>query len=207
MKTLLLCRIFANQFLPPRLETQTAPQITANLWTHILETAHAEFTWSVSRMSDNQFRYFGKQACKIFALGILHFKTLRSGDPGDWMDFLMEENAAQIIQEIDRKVVSMIESFCNDVKATMEILPYYSRYDILCYPMHLVCFRASIVNNKAPLTCFPLNLVLTIQYRRRHRKSCGRGAAKIGVEAGRGSYRRRREIRSIFKSKDYCSHR
>jgi hypothetical protein len=79
-------------------------------------------------MPDNQLRYFAQQACKIFGLGIIHFETLKSGDPGDWMDFLMEEKAVNIIQEIDQKIFSMIETFCNDVKATIEVLPYYSRY-------------------------------------------------------------------------------
>jgi hypothetical protein len=78
-------------------------------------------------MPDNKLRYFAQQVCKIFGLGIVHFETIKSGDPGDWMDFLMEEKAVQIIQEIDQEIFFMIEHFCNDIKATFEVLPYYAR--------------------------------------------------------------------------------
>lgn len=104
-------------------------QITSNLWHHLLETAYAELMWFVSRMQDNKIRYFAQQICKILGLGIIHFEQLKAGDPGDWMDFLMEEKAVKIIQEIDQKIFSMVEKFCLDVKATIEVLPYYSSID------------------------------------------------------------------------------
>ena len=94
--------------------------------------------WFVSRMQDNKIRYFAQQICKIFGLGIIHFEQLKAGDPGDWMDFLMEEKAVKIIQEIDQKIFSMVEKFCLDVKATIEVLPYYSRYFLLHRVFHCV---------------------------------------------------------------------
>ncbi len=93
----------------------------------MLETAHAELAWIVSQMPDNRLRYFAQQVCKIFGLGIIHFETIKSGEPGDWMDFLMEEKAVELIQDIDREIFSMVENFCNDIKATFEVLPYYAR--------------------------------------------------------------------------------
>ena len=59
-------------------------------------------------MPDNRLRYFAQQVCKIFGLGIIHFETIKSGEAGDWMDFLVEEKAVELIQDIDRIMLSMV---------------------------------------------------------------------------------------------------
>ena len=48
-------------------------------------------------------------------------------DAADWLDFLMEANAIQIIQEMDQKIVSVVEEVCNDIKSTLDVMPYYAR--------------------------------------------------------------------------------
>jgi hypothetical protein len=103
--------------------------VASSLWMQFAETAHNEFTWFVSRMSDTHFRVMGTHFAKLFGLGILHMKSIFSGrtDAADWLDFLMEENAIQIIQEMDQKIVSVVEEVCKDIKSAMNIMPYYAR--------------------------------------------------------------------------------
>jgi len=103
--------------------------VASSLWLQLAETAHNEFTWFVSRFPDNHLRELGTQLAQLFGLGILHMRSIFSGraDAADWLDFLMEANAIQIIQEMDQKIVSVVEEVCNDIKSTLDVMPYYAR--------------------------------------------------------------------------------
>jgi hypothetical protein len=48
----------------------------------------------------------------------------------DWLDFLTGQEAVKIIQELDIKLIEAIESFCQDIKDALLVLPYYKTYVI-----------------------------------------------------------------------------
>jgi hypothetical protein len=63
---------------------------------------------------------------------------MRTGDlNADWLDFLTGQEAVEIIQELDIKLIEAIESFCQDIKDVLLVLPYYKTYVIQFFR----CFR------------------------------------------------------------------
>ena len=62
---------------------------------------------------------------KLFSLGVAQFHCIQSGGSNaDWLDFLMEEDAVKIIQELDFKLIDSLEALCNDIKQVVQVLPY-----------------------------------------------------------------------------------
>eukprot|EP00814_Leptocylindrus_danicus_P003565 CAMPEP_0116005884 /NCGR_PEP_ID=MMETSP0321-20121206/1417_1 /TAXON_ID=163516 /ORGANISM="Leptocylindrus danicus var. danicus, Strain B650" /LENGTH=511 /DNA_ID=CAMNT_0003474369 /DNA_START=112 /DNA_END=1647 /DNA_ORIENTATION=- len=87
-----------------------------------------EFGWNVSRMPEGT-REYGSIVAKLFTLGVMHFHLVRARQEQDWYGFLFEDEAVQLISLLDLKIVNDIESFCNELKETVEILPYYASID------------------------------------------------------------------------------
>jgi hypothetical protein len=104
-------------------------QIVGNLWAAILNAADEEFAWAVSRTPQNTQEYV-KPISKLFSLGVARFHELHHSDSSvsaDWLDFLKEDEAIRIIQDLDGALLLFVKNFCNDMKDMMYILPYYSR--------------------------------------------------------------------------------
>lgn len=72
-------------------------------------------------------REYGSIIAKLFTLGVMHFHLVRARQAHDWYGFLFEDEAVQLISLLDLKIVNDVESFCNELKETVEILPYYAR--------------------------------------------------------------------------------
>lgn len=103
--------------------------VVGNLWAAILNAADEEFSWAVSRTPKNTQQYI-KPIAKLFSLGVARFHELHSSDSSvsaDWLDFLMEDEAIEIIQDLDGALLLFVQNFCSDMKDMMYILPYYSR--------------------------------------------------------------------------------
>jgi len=102
--------------------------ISGKLLTPILDAADEEFAWVVSK-TPAQTKDFLTPLSKLFSLGVAHFHQIQAADAtGDWLDFLMEEDAIRIIQQLDRTMMLNIQVLCNDVREIMDILPYYNRF-------------------------------------------------------------------------------
>jgi hypothetical protein len=72
-----------------------------------------------------QTKYFVAPFVKLFSLGVSQFHAIQSGKcTADWLDFLMEDEAVEIIQELDYKLIDSLESLCNDMKQVVQVLPY-----------------------------------------------------------------------------------
>ena len=104
-------------------------EIAGNLWAPVLDAADEEFAWAVSRAPTNTMEYI-KPLSKLFSLGVARFHSLRRLDcplSTDWLDFLMEDEAVSIIQDLDKTLMHCLKNFCKDIKEMVYILPYYSR--------------------------------------------------------------------------------
>jgi len=100
------------------------------LWAPILDAANEEFSWAVSRTPVNTQEYI-KPVSKLFSLGVARFHELHKCDStvsADWLDFLKENEAIKIMQDLDSALLTFLKHFCNDFKEMMYILPCYSRY-------------------------------------------------------------------------------
>lgn len=96
-------------------------------WIPLLDAADAEFAWIVSQMPDGTKDYMVPLS-KLLSLCIVQFHKISEGDVANhFLDFLMEEEAAAIIHDLDMKLILALESFSKDVRDTMVILPYYPR--------------------------------------------------------------------------------
>jgi len=103
--------------------------VTGKLWMPLLDAADEELAWAVSRMPEQTKEYL-EPVSKLFSLGVASVRELMASEStGDWMDFLIKDEAVAIIQELDLKLVLNVEAFCNEVKETMVILPYYPSID------------------------------------------------------------------------------
>uniref|UniRef100_A0A7S2A1I7 Uncharacterized protein n=1 Tax=Ditylum brightwellii TaxID=49249 RepID=A0A7S2A1I7_9STRA len=122
--------IYASQFHTLRhLRMLNNRAITGKLWKPLLDAADEEFAWAVSRMPKNT-KVFTEPISKLFSLGVAKFHQMGpSNSNNDWLDFLMEEEAIKIIQEVDKKAQESLRNFYNDVKKVTAIMPYYSSID------------------------------------------------------------------------------
>jgi hypothetical protein len=108
--------------------------IAGKLWIPILDAANEELNWAVSSMPQNA-RDLMVPLSNLFSLCIAQFHKLGAGDlTADWLKFLMEDEAVELINEIDMKLILAVEAACKDVKKVMVVLPYYPRYVI-----HMQC--------------------------------------------------------------------
>jgi len=99
--------------------------IAGKLWIPLLDAADEEFSWAVSKLPTNAQEYLSPIS-SLFSLCVVQFHKMDQGDlTKDWLNFLMEEEAANIIHDLDMKLILALESFSRDIKDTMVVLPYY----------------------------------------------------------------------------------
>jgi hypothetical protein len=104
--------------------------IAGKLWIPLLDAADEEISSMVSTLPDNAKEYLSPLA-SLFSLCVAQFHKISQGDlTKDWLDFLMEDAAADIIHEVDMKLILALQSFSRDVKQMMVVLPYYPSIDI-----------------------------------------------------------------------------
>jgi len=103
--------------------------IAAKLWIPMLDAADEEFRWAVTNMPDN-FKDMMVPMSKLFSLCVAQFHRIGGGDlTADWLNFLMQDDAVKLIQQLDEKLILYLESFCKDIKEFMVVLPYYRSLD------------------------------------------------------------------------------
>lgn len=103
--------------------------VAGKFWMPLLHAADAEFSFLVSKMPEGAKEYMVPLS-SLFSLCVLQFHKISEGDlTKDWLNFLLEEEAVNIIHDIDVKMILALESFSRDVKEMMVVLPYYPRYD------------------------------------------------------------------------------
>ena len=101
--------------------------IAGRLWMPLLDAADAEFSWVVSRMPENA-KEFMRPLSSLFSLCVVQFHKISEGDlTTDWLDFLLEDEAVNIVHDINMKLILALESFSRDIKEMMVVLPYYPR--------------------------------------------------------------------------------
>lgn len=101
--------------------------IAGKLWIPLLDAADEEFAWAVSKLPTSAQEYLSPIS-SLFSLCVVQFHKMDEGDlRKDWLDFMMEEEAADIIHDLDMKLIIALEQFSRDVKDTMVVLPYYPR--------------------------------------------------------------------------------
>lgn len=102
---------------------------SGRLWMPVLDAANEEFSCLIAQLPDGT-KDLMLPISKLFSQCVAHFNKINKGDlTVDWMSFLFEDEAVQIIHEIDTKLILALESFSRDVKDMMLVLPYYSRID------------------------------------------------------------------------------
>jgi hypothetical protein len=102
--------------------------ISGRIWIPLLDAADEEFSFLVSQLPESSKEFLSPFSL-LFTLCVVQFHKINAGDLSrDWLAFLMEEEAASIIHDIDMKLLFYLESFSNDIRDMMEALPYYSRY-------------------------------------------------------------------------------
>ncbi len=101
--------------------------IAGKLWIPILDAADEEFSWAVSKLPEKGQEYLSPIS-SLFSLCVVQFHKMDEGDlTKDWLNFLMDEEAADIIHDLDMKLILALEQFSRDVRDTMVVLPYYPR--------------------------------------------------------------------------------
>jgi hypothetical protein len=101
--------------------------VSGNIWMPILNAADEELSWLVSKMPE-QSKGFMCPLSSLFSLCVAQFHKINAGDmTRDWLDFLLEEDSARIIQDLNTTLILALESFSKDVKDMIKVLPYYPR--------------------------------------------------------------------------------
>lgn len=101
--------------------------IVGKLWLPILDAANDELHWAVSNMPDNA-KELTLPLSQLFSLCVAQFHKLGEGDlTADWLNFLVEDEAVELINEIDVKLILAVEAACKEIKKVMVVLPYYPR--------------------------------------------------------------------------------
>ena len=87
---------------------------------------------------------------KLFSLGVARFHQLNNSEDcisTDWLDFLKEDEAVKIIQDLDAVLMLSLKNLCKDIKEMMQVLPYYSRFVRLFVSLHSFSFQWHILTN------------------------------------------------------------
>jgi hypothetical protein len=101
--------------------------LAGKFWMPLLDAADAEFSFMVSKMPSSAQEYM-VPISSLFSLCVVQFHRINGGDlTKDWLDFLLDDEAVNIIHEIDMKLILALEAFSRDVKEMMVVLPYYPR--------------------------------------------------------------------------------
>jgi hypothetical protein len=139
----ILVRVFRNDPVASRMITIHASNMTTlrqlrmlkdltisgKLWIPLLDAADQEFSWAVSKMSAKS-KDIVVPLSKLVSLGVAQFHKIYGGDlTADWMDFLLQDEAVQLIHEIDMKLILLLEKVSKDIKQVMVVLPYYPSLD------------------------------------------------------------------------------
>jgi len=121
----MMINIYAFNFHSVRhLRTLNNMAIAGKLWATVLDAVDEELNDKVSEFPE-QVKYFLEPLVKLFTLGVAKFHKIRAADSNaDWLDFLMEDDAVKILQELDMKFIDCLDAFCKDVKQVFEVLPY-----------------------------------------------------------------------------------
>lgn len=101
--------------------------IAGRIWIPLLDAADEECSYVVSRLPENS-KEFMCPISSLFSLCVAQFHKINAGDLSkDWLEFLLEDDSAQIIKDLDMKVILSLEAFSKDVREMLDVLPYYSR--------------------------------------------------------------------------------
>lgn len=95
----------------------------------VADATNDELVFAVSRLPEQTKEYI-RPVSKLFSLGVARFHEIHQSDASvslDWLDFLKEDEAIAIVQELDKALLHFLKRFCKDVKEMMYVLPYYSR--------------------------------------------------------------------------------
>ena len=124
-KSSMIINIMAFNFDTIRhLRTLNNMSIAGKLWETVLDAIDEELTFAASEIPE-QTKYFLEPCVKLFSLGVANFHNVQSGgSTADWLDFLLEDEAVTIIQEVDFKLIHSLEALCNDIKQVFQVLPY-----------------------------------------------------------------------------------
>ncbi|KAL9189680.1 hypothetical protein ACHAXT_009355 [Thalassiosira profunda] len=122
--------IYAFNFDSVRhLRTLNNMSIAAKLWETVLDAVDEELTFASSEISE-QTKAFIEPCVKLFSLGVAQFHLIQSGGSNaDWLDFMMEDEAVGILQEVDYMLIDSLEALCNDIKQVVQVLPYMKTFD------------------------------------------------------------------------------
>lgn len=117
--------IFATHFYSVRhLRYLNNMSISGKLWETVLDAVDEELNFAISTIP-KQTQDFLKPFVKLFSLGVSQFHDIQSGAvTAEWLDFLLEDESVKIIQELDRRLIDFLDSFCRDVKTIFEVMPY-----------------------------------------------------------------------------------
>jgi hypothetical protein len=100
---------------------------SGGLWMPVVDAADEEFSWMVSHLPQNT-KDVMYPISSLFSLCVAQFHNIADGNLSmDWMDFLLHDDAVQIIHDIDMKLILALEALSRDVKDMLVVLPYYSK--------------------------------------------------------------------------------
>ena len=95
--------------------------IAGKIWETVLDAIDEELTFATSEIPE-QTKYFIEPFVKLFSLGVAQFHCIQRGESSaDWLEFLMEEEAVSIIQELDFKLIESLEALCTDIKQVFQV--------------------------------------------------------------------------------------
>lgn len=101
--------------------------VAGRIWIPLLDAADEECSYVVSRLPENS-KEFMCPISSLFSLCVAQFHKINAGDLSkDWLEFLLEEDSARIIEDLDMKLILSLEAFSKDVREMLDVLPYYSR--------------------------------------------------------------------------------
>jgi len=126
----MVINIYAANFETLRhLRTLNNMPIAGKLWETVLDAIDEELTFATSEIPE-QTKYFIEPFVKLFSLGVAQFHSIQRGTcSADWLEFLMEDEAVSIIQELDFKLIESLEAICTDIKQVVQVLPYIKTID------------------------------------------------------------------------------
>ena len=126
----MVINIYAFNFESVRhLRTLNNMSIAGKLWETVLDAIDEEINFATGDIPE-QTKRFIEPFVKLFSLGVAQFHIIqRGGSNADWLDFLMEDDAVKIIQELDYKLIDFLNGFCSDIKQVVQVLPYIKTID------------------------------------------------------------------------------
>ena len=103
--------------------------VAGKIWIPLLDAADEEFSWLVSKMPEKSKSILCPLS-SLFSLCVAQFHRINAGDLSkDWLAFLLEEDSVRIVHDLNMRLILALESFSQDIKEMMMVLPYYPRYD------------------------------------------------------------------------------